>query len=108
MSLFASSTCSAYFVSGESVLSVMATTVAPRSEAYFSAFTAFLEYRGKLMPISASPSPMCTICLLYTSDSPKILERMLDGPNTPMSMMATIKIVMLPSMIDQRLLEQPF
>ena len=62
MSLFASSTCSAYFVSGESVLSVMATTVAPRSEAYFNAFTAFLEYRGKLMPMSASPSPMCTIC----------------------------------------------
>lgn len=42
---------------GEASLSVMAMVVAPRSRAKFMACTARLEYRGKLMPTTTSPSP---------------------------------------------------
>ena len=62
MSLRASSTWEAYWARGDRGLSVMATVVAFWEEAYFMVFTAFLEYRGKLMAITASPSPTWTIC----------------------------------------------
>ena len=42
---------------GDTSLSVMAMVVAPRSRAKLMAWTARLEYRGKLMPMTTSPSP---------------------------------------------------
>lgn len=42
---------------GEVSPSVMAMVVAPRSLAKLIAWTVRLEYRGKLMPMTASPSP---------------------------------------------------
>ena len=40
-------------------------------------------------------------------DSPKMMDKILLGPNTPISITATIRVVMLPSKMAQKLSEKP-
>ena len=62
MSLRTSSDTVAMRYSGDICPSVMATTSAPRSRAYSTAWMAIWEYRGKLMPTSTSPGPIWLSC----------------------------------------------
>ena len=54
ISLFATSTWSQHWPSGESVLSVKPITVAPAERQYVAAFVVDAEYRGKLNAITTS------------------------------------------------------